>query len=69
MNARDKLLALQQELAKSGVCDAKFCFGDTSETPFSHVVSDVNEMLQAYIQGETDELQPLNDSVELQNSP
>ena len=62
MSAKDGLQTLQAALDKRGVTDVKFFFNVRDDTPLTTVVSDVSELLQAYVDGKCEKMAPIGDA-------
>ena len=62
MSAKDRLQTLQAALDERGVTDVKFFFNLRDDTPLTTVMSDVSDVLQAYVDGKCEKMLPIGDA-------
>ena len=63
MSDEERLEQLQAALVARGVKDVKFFFGSVSEKPLSQLTSDAADVLQAIVDKNYTQLEPVDDSV------
>lgn len=62
MSPRDRLKNVQEKLVARGVIDIKLDLRCNDETPLSHVMTDVADALEAYLDGKYHPMPSLGDS-------
>lgn len=62
MSAKERLHKVQAALEKRGLLDVKFYFSGAANIPQSHVMSDVADALQAYLDGRVRPMPEFGDS-------